>query len=623
MPPSPIKFAAAELGQQLVEMSILTDSQWQTALTRAGGPEQIAVALDILTRTPAYWSEAAAAATDTGVIAPNTASATRSTALTPFQVAQIHKAEGDLARLGRLLRWNDYLLIDTLGKGGMGVVYKGWDLSNKRYVAIKRTHRESAEARKRLRREASLQKTLDHHNIAKLYSREKLGSADLLVLEYLPGSPLNDLVAKRKKENKPLPWAFVAEMGADLLDALDHAHGNNPKGVAVIHRDIKPANIMLMRTKIQGGEKYIPKLLDMGLAKWVGEKATANPSQSIGEQLTAAFQLLGTPEYMPPEQWNGGGSAVPESDTYALGGTLYFALTGELPFPAKNSGNKMQFIAVMSQLHSTAPRPSVLPLRPDVPVEFDRLIQQMLAVAPSYRGKAADLRDQLRALLAAPRTRSAAPKSGGSSARASASWGSPSSSGPSLLGGERSGGSWNTPAKEPGGSSPSLAGDRASGSSPNLGKPKSKPRIAEEPPKLTPRETSIFNLSTEELPSTDRTPSLSSAGPSGSASRNRMSSDGLSISNMSAKSVKASAERLFEDSNAGTRERKAAKDRILGFVKDTVAPHVNPAPLLIALAMVALAGWLGGVAFAVWILVMIAFAVGFAFVLTTKPTESE
>lgn len=611
MPPSPDPFTADELGAVLVELSVLTDAQWQTALTRAAGaPDVMKAALDVLTRTPAHWAKDAEAA-----------GSVRSTALTDFQVAQVTRAKTDgLPKLPRLLRWNDYLLIETLGKGGMGVVYKGWDLTNKRYVAIKRTHREGPEARKRLRREASLQKYLEHPNIARLYSREKYGNADLLVLEYLPGSPLNDVVAKRKKEQKPLPWVFVAELAVDLLDALEHAHGKNAKGVTVIHRDIKPANVMLMRTKVAGGEKYVPKLLDMGLAKWGGDKPGegegAGGSESMGEQLTGQFQLLGTPEYMPPEQWDGGNAAVPESDTYALGGTLYFALTAELPFPVKHRGNKMAFLSELSRLHKMADRPSVRPARPDVPAEFDRLIMQMMAVPPSYRGSPAELRKQFQALLAAPRTGgsksgilpgSARPAGGEGRKSLSDVSGSVPKSAPKLVTpGNRTSGVIPPPAK------PAPAPERDSAEVLKLlrdeidnNPPPGRRPMPEPPPRPKSGRSSTPSLDSFSDPSLP-TPAR-----------------GRSIDSMKAgvRNVRASADLLMAGSNAGTRERLVLTDRVFEFVKDTARPQKNPVPLIAALFGLLVAAVAIGPMIAVWLGVMIAFAVGFAFVLTAKPPE--
>ena len=632
MPPSPTPFTPEELGSLLVELSILTDAQWDTALSRAGGSENLPSALDLLTRTPAHWS-AQARSTDVGA-------AVRSTALTDFQVKQIQKAQGDggLTKLSRLLRWNEYLLIETLGKGGMGVVYKGWDLANQRYVAIKRTHREGPEARKRLRREAALQKYLDHPNIAKLYSREKFGSADLLVLEYLPGSPLNEVVAKRKKEQKPLPWVFVAEMAVDLLDALDHAHGKNKRGVTVIHRDIKPANVMLMRTKASGGgEKYVPKLLDMGLAKWAGDKGGTDETapSSMGSQLTGQFQLLGTPEYMPPEQWEGAGGALPESDTYALGGTLFYALTAELAFPVKNTGNKMAFLSQLAHLHKTADRPSVRAKRPDVPVEFDRLIQQMLAVPPSYRGKPVDLKQQVQAILAAPRSASRSgimpasvrPQSPGSGVipppgerrkPLSESTGTV----PRLVTPGQPSGSVPTPSLRTPGAPPkstpprdpeadaflaSLRADMLSQPPPGFG-PK---RPAASAPAPAPTSAPVSARTEPPRPPVPKAATPWAADPfPDPPKRPRASMDNLKAG---VRNVRASAQ-LFVDGS--DRERRAVADRVFDFVKDTARPHRNPVPLVLAAVLVLALGFAVNWMLAAWIGVLVAFAVGFAFVLT-------
>ncbi len=677
-PPPP--FDPLELGAVLVELNVLTPAQWEMALVRAGGIEQLTAALGLLTRTPAHWAKWTKVNDSTTTI--------RSTALSEFQVQQIQKAQNDggLKKLPKLLKWNDYLLIETLGKGGMGVVYKGWDLANQRYVAIKRTHRESPEARKRLRREASLQKYLNHPNIAKLYSREKFGHADLLVLEYLPGAPLNEVVSKRRKEKKPLPWAFVAEMAADLLDALDHAHGRNRKGLTVIHRDIKPANVMLMRTKVPGGEKYVPKLLDMGLAKWDGDpvgEGQSGTGSSMGEQITGQFQLLGTPEYMAPEQWEGGGAALPESDTYALGGTLYYALAGELPFPCKNSGNKMLFMSELARMHKLNDRPSVRVRRPDVPVELDRLLQQMLAVAPSYRGKPSDLRDQFRAILATPRPTGQPGSSRVSSSSISGILGQPlSRTGPSSgISGVTPSSSSTTSSTSLPTSSPKLVtpGERTSGITappPNREKPadlgteeflklmranmekspppglsigrKSQPEIAIPPappepaspsqsappapphsparpvaPRSgpTPKPPGSWAAPFPDPPPQPPKPSKSRPVPPPPASKPTPRRASMDNFKAGVRNVRTSASLLMEDSRSGARERKAVSEKVFEFVKDTARPHRNPIPLILAVATVAglavFVGWM----LAAWIGVMIGFTVGFAFVLTSGSDE--
>lgn len=586
----PVPFSAGELGAMLVELSVVSQQQWEFALSRAGDGDNLGAALDILSRSPAHWA--------TGAV--ETSGIVRSTALTPFQLAQIEKcrAAGTLPKLKKLLRWNGHLLLETIGKGGMGVVYKGWDLEHNRYVAIKRTHREGAEARKRMRREASIQRRINHPNIARLYGRERLGSADLLVLEYLPGLTLAELVAKRAAEQKPLPWAFVAELAVDLCDALDHAHGNNPLGVTVIHRDIKPGNVMLMRRRVGLGEKYVPKLLDLGLAKWVGDKKSKGgqiASESVGEELTRAFQILGTPEYMPPEQWEGGAAAVVESDVYSLGGTLYYALAGETPFRAKSKGNKMTFMAELCELHRVAERPSIRAKRPDVPVEVDRLLRQMMAGPPSHRGKPSDLRDQFKALLANPPRPPAAVSSSG---KVPVPGPRTSSTVPALV----------TPAD-------ARTNPNASGRMP---KPTSGPASGVKPPPSPRESASVFDLVPAEAPASPR-PSLPIPPPSGRsnppANRNRESMGG---GGRSMKAVTASAQNLFDGSNTGKRERAALTGRIAEQFRQIVRPDQNPIPLVATVVILGLIAALIATELAIFLGVLILFAVGFAYAMN-KP----
>src|SRR5262249_7428990 len=153
-------------------------------------------------------------------------------------------------------------------------------------------------------------------------------------------------LVKRRGPGKPLPWRAAAEWAAALLDALAYAHGENGSGKCVVHRDIKPSNVMLLKTP----ERYVPKLLDMGLAKSVGGGAT-----TAGENLTLHYQVVGTPEYMAPEMWDGAAHARPASDVYSLGSTLYYALTGQPPF---GSAPSMKDIPALCLKHSGDPRPS-------------------------------------------------------------------------------------------------------------------------------------------------------------------------------------------------------------------------------------------------------------------------
>jgi serine/threonine protein kinase len=603
--------APDDLGKTLQQLGLVSESQWQQALARAGQDGKLSVVLDILTRTPAIWAPA-----ETGI---------RSTALTAHQVRQIERClkENALPKLPRLLRWNNYFILDPIGKGGMGVVYKGWDVEHRRYVAIKRTHRDSPEVRKRLKREAKLQQFLDHPNIAKLYSREKYGNTDLLVLEYLPGNTLAEIVHKRGRE-KPLPWQFVAEMAADLLDALDHAHGNNRRNVTIIHRDIKPGNIMLMRQKVQGVDKYIPKLLDMGLAKSMAtdDQPAAARMVSVDEQLTRQFQILGTPEYMAPEQWEGGLSAIPESDIYCLGGTLFFALTAEAPFQGVNKGNKMTYFAEMCHKHSAEPRPSVRKKRPDVPVEIDRLLQQMMAVPPSHRGKCLELRDRFRELLS-----SLAPVSshtGPASSRPVAGAAPPSGRLPASASGPASQSArsdrTSAPASTEADSMDPLAQPESAVSS-AVASSRSSDRQARSPassarmprsdsPVRSPRP--LPKIDDEELEAISVRPGSGDDVDDDEAAARPLSARRLPSVKLDALSDRAKI--LFDPSREGEREREATIGALLAWLRGLIRPARQPISVTIIVAVLGLTAAFLSVSLAVFLAIVLLMAIGFAFV---------
>jgi serine/threonine protein kinase len=380
--------SAEQLGAALTKLGLISAPQWAAALQKAGGPTELSAALDLLGRTPAHW-------------APQ---GDRSPALTLYQRGEIDAAlkAGSLKALPGVLVWNDYLILEMVGKGGMGKVYKGWDRKNLRFVAVKKMLEEFSnigEALKRQNREAEVLTSLDHPFLARLYSREKLGGDHLLVMEYVFGTTLSSRVQQRYAQNKCLPWPVVAKLAADLLGVLAYLHGGNRQGETILHRDIKPANIMVQ--DIDGGG-FRPVLLDMGLAKVLpkeGEKPV--------EELTRQFQILGTPEYMPPEQWNGAAEAVPMSDVYALGGTLAYALTGEPPFGSVVGGTRAQVMTTMIQRHTKGPRPDPRAKRPDVPDKFADLIVRMTAVDPAVRGPISELQAIVAEVLADPRAKDA------------------------------------------------------------------------------------------------------------------------------------------------------------------------------------------------------------------------
>jgi serine/threonine-protein kinase len=346
------------VGQALIEAGLTTPQQWREAIQHAHGAEDWATAVAALKGLRAWWAPPEGP----------------SPCLTDSMEKVIGKLvrQGRVNRLPRLLRRNDYLLLNGLGRGGMGVVWRAWDLARHRHVAIKVVTGPHPEVRQRFLREAGVLARLDHPSIVRFLSLEKAHGVDLLVMEYIPGQTVHDHVDELSKQGRQLSWRQAAAWAGDVLDALAHAHEQG-----VVHRDVKPGNLM-----VQEGTGRL-KLLDLGLAK----EAT-----SPGTALTLHGRPMGTHEYMPPEQWSSAARVGPAADVYGLGGVLVFMLTGEPPFPG---------CAALTEswlAHSTAPRPSVCRHRPDVPAELDALIQRMMDVDLTHRGTPRELTTLLRRL---------------------------------------------------------------------------------------------------------------------------------------------------------------------------------------------------------------------------------
>jgi serine/threonine protein kinase/WD40 repeat protein len=202
-----------------------------------------------------------------------------------------------------------YLIEQELGRGGLGKVYLAWDLAMHRQVAIKQLHIEpDSEERHRLREEAQLASSLKHPGIVQVYSMIESPDRLLLVMEYVEGGTLADLLHERLLEPDE-----AARLISELADALGYAHQQG-----VIHRDIKPSNILMTRD----GRT---KLADFGMAKRLEQNQT----------LSGTGAIVGTPAYMAPEQAAGRSKDIgPASDIHALGCVLYECLTGTSPFRA-------------------------------------------------------------------------------------------------------------------------------------------------------------------------------------------------------------------------------------------------------------------------------------------------
>lgn len=269
--------------------------------------------------------------------------------LTPFQARSLREN-----RLADLVMDN-YLILDRLGQGGMGMVFRAMHKRMKRVVAIKVLNQETKHNEDnlaRFQREVESIARLNHPGIMQAYDADTGPLGFFLVLEFVEGSDLEKVVRK----NGPLevPEAIDAILQAAL--ALQYVHDQG-----MVHRDIKPPN--LMRTR-QGQIK----VADMGLVRMA---ATAEPQAHTAE-LTKEFTIAGTLEYMAPEQAEDTRGVDHRADIYSLGCTLYYILVGKDIYPAKSVIDKIL-------AHRAKPIPSLCSLRPDVPKALDDIFQKMVA----------------------------------------------------------------------------------------------------------------------------------------------------------------------------------------------------------------------------------------------------
>jgi eukaryotic-like serine/threonine-protein kinase len=285
-----------------------------------------------------------------------------------------------------------YRILDQIGRGGMGYVYRAEHRTMGRHVALKLLSPQllkTDRARDLFLREVRALAQLVHPNIVTAFDAGETAGRFYIVLELVDGPNLDQLV----RAEGPLAVERACEYVRQIALGLSCAHG-----IGIVHRDVKPANLLLRRGADFAGTV---KISDFGLARLRAPDAADAGQQ--GTILAKENTVMGTPDYLSPEQGRCLHQADVRSDLYSLGCTFYFLLTGRVPFPGGTTVDKLI-------RHNIDPAPDVRETRPDVPAPVAEVVARLLAKAPTDRFQtAAELAEILTPLAAAGPTRAAPP----------------------------------------------------------------------------------------------------------------------------------------------------------------------------------------------------------------------
>lgn len=252
----------------------------------------------------------------------------------------------------------NYKLLNHLGSGGMSSVYLAEHVLMQRRVAIKvlpKNRVQDSSYLARFHREAQAAASLDHRNIVRAYDVDNDGDIHFLVMEYVEGRDLQTTV----KADGPLDYPAAADFIRQAADGLEHAHK-----AGLIHRDVKPANLLVDRSNVV-------KVLDLGLARFTDDKSAS---------LTVAYDenVLGTADYLAPEQARDSHGVDQRADIYSMGCSLYYLLTGHPPFPDGTLPQRLM-------MHQRHPPPSIYKDREDAPEDLVKICLKMMAKKPEHR----------------------------------------------------------------------------------------------------------------------------------------------------------------------------------------------------------------------------------------------
>ena len=282
--------------------------------------------------------------------------------LTKFQAERLLAGATGGFQLGQ------YLILDQLGQGGMGRVFKAEHRTMNRIVALKvlaPSLLKTEKAQVLFQREVRAVAKLIHPNIVTAYDANQVGDRSYLVLEYVDGPNLEQLV----HEQGPLPVGQACELVRQIAIGLQYAHE-----MGMVHRDIKPANVLLHRGT--HGSPDVVKISDFGLARL----ADTRPADQggVGTIITKQNTVMGTPDYLSPEQGRNMHQADIRSDLYSLGCSFYYLLTGQVPFAGGNTLEKLV-------RHNTEPALPLEELAPQVPPPIAEIVRKLMAKDPQAR----------------------------------------------------------------------------------------------------------------------------------------------------------------------------------------------------------------------------------------------